>query len=315
MKSCVACGSMLELGNERFCPYCGERLESVQQIDCLLPVTMKYEEVTKIGVIKNPSGVRISRAVLNFYPYYVFDYELMVKRKDPEGKNHKIENRGKNIVNAINGKVESNRSHRGFKGLLHTSFLKINKNTEKDLELPSDEEENRIIEDLKNIEPTYRYAINLTGDYNVNIVDDKVSLKAAEKIIVKKIKIDNTTNVSYTIKKTNDKKEKGAMKIIPTYSDIRIKSGSLVYVPVWVIDFKAGNTSYRRKALAASNTILIDEISLCPKHFSFGKLWTATKQTYAVCEVCGGAYCNDHIIAEDNSYYCEEHRPSKLKIG
>lgn len=95
---------MLEVGDERFCPHCGKRLletRSNEQIvlDCLLPVTMKYGEVTKIEGIKNPSAVRISRAVLEFYPYYVFDYELDVKRKDPNGKNHKIENQGKHIVN------------------------------------------------------------------------------------------------------------------------------------------------------------------------------------------------------------------------
>jgi DNA modification methylase len=46
----------------------------------------------------------------------------------------------------------------------------------------------------------------------------------------------------------------------------------------------------------------------CPKHISLGKIWSKRKQSSAVCDICGGAFCNDHIFKINNSYYCEEHR-------
>jgi hypothetical protein len=52
--------------------------------------------------------------------------------------------------------------------------------------------------------------------------------------------------------------------------------------------------------LAASKTFIVDEIADCPKlHFSLGKLWTVRKQTYAICEICGGAFCNEHILIDE----------------
>jgi hypothetical protein len=50
------------------------------------------------------------------------------------------------------------------------------KNTDKDLQLLNDKEESQIVEDLKNIVPIYKYIINLSSDYNVNIIDDKVDV-------------------------------------------------------------------------------------------------------------------------------------------
>jgi hypothetical protein len=50
-----------------------------------------------------------------------------------------------------------------------------------------------------------------------------------------------------------------------------------VYLPKWIIIIKAGASTYKRKALAASNKIIIDEIAVCPKHFSVPKIWNRHK--------------------------------------
>jgi hypothetical protein len=81
-----------------------------------------------------------------------------------------------------------------------------------------------------------------------------------------------------------------------------------VYLPKWIIIIKAGASTYKRKALAASNKIIIDEIAVCPKHFSVPKIWNRHKLTSAICEICGGAFCSDHIFKVGYSYFCEEHR-------
>jgi hypothetical protein len=84
---------------------------------------------------------------------------------------------------------------------------------------------------------------------------------------------------------------------------------SFIYVPKWIITIKAGGVIYNRTILAASKTFIVDEIADCPKlHFSLGKLWTIRKKTYAICEICGGAFCAEYISKINSSYYCEEHR-------
>jgi hypothetical protein len=72
--------------------------------------------------------------------------------------------------------------------------------------------------------------------------------------------------------------------------------------------------------LAASKTFIVDEIAYCPKHFSLGILWTVRQKACAICEICGGAFCAEHIFKVNGSYYCEEHRiinlvtsPSKIQ--
>lgn len=98
------------------------------------------------------------------------------------------------------------------------------------------------------------------------------------------------------------------MNIIPRYADIAIEKKILAYLPKWIIIIKAGTSTYKRKALASSNKIIIDEIAICPKHFSVPKIWNRRRLTSAICEICGGAFCSDHIFKVGYSYFCEEHR-------
>ena len=67
------------------------------------------------------------------------------------------------------------------------------------------------------------------------------------------------------------------------------------------------NRTYAREILATSSTILMDEIAYCPKEF-FARFRSSKKQTYAVCERCGNAYCRRHIDQIKDSYYCKDHR-------
>jgi hypothetical protein len=145
----------------------------------------------------------------------------------------------------------------------------------------------------------------LTGDYTINIIADKISLKVAERQALEKAVDENTSEVSYKLKTKGERK----IRIEPRFSEINMNRRSLIYVPKWIITIKAGGVSYTRRILAASKTFIVDEIADCPKlHFSLGKLWTVRKQTYAICEICGGAFCPEHIFKVNSSYYCEEHR-------
>ena len=303
MESCRQCSSVLE-GAEKFCPYCGTTTGYPEGIflDMVLPISLEYSEAIKVNV-ENPSAIVISRANLDFYPYYIFKYNLDLERKDPTGEKHHLKTQGEKIVDAFNGKILSTTTKVEPVNMFR-NFL-LGRKTE-DLEPDNVKERIQIIIDLLNIEPINNYRIQLKPDYAVNIVDDKVSWTFAEKSVLRKIITENTVQVSYNIRKSKGKMEKRKMEIVPRYRDITVNSESLVHIPKWTIIMKAGDFSYKRKILAASNTFVEDEISVCPKHLSFVKAWS--RRTCAICEICGGAFCSDHIIKVDSSYFCEEHR-------
>lgn len=85
-----------------------------------------------------------------------------------------------------------------------------------------------------------------------------------------------------------------------------ITKNSLIYIPKWLINIKSNETNYRREVLPASETEIINEIEYCPKDL-YEKRRPSKNKTYAVCEVCGRAYCSKHISPINDAYYCEKH--------
>ena len=101
--------------------------------------------------------------------------------------------------------------------------------------------------------------------------------------------------------------EKNTMTIIPRKSYIVIKKSSLVYVPIWVISIQSKGITYRRRAIAASKTLIVDELALCPKDFSSLKIWGEKKSPVALCETCDTSLCVDHLYKNNGEHYCKEH--------
>ena len=150
----------------------------------------------------------------------------------------------------------------------------------------------------------------LNGDYEVGIIDDEISIKMAEREVLKKVVSENTQKASYYTSNRKGKWKKEKIKITPRFSEVIINRKSLIYVPKWIITIKAGKHTYNRKALAASNTLILDEIAFCHNHSAPGKIWGKPRLTSAICEICGGAFFADHISEINNTHYCEKHQPS-----
>lgn len=55
------------------------------------------------------------------------------------------------------------------------------------------------------------------------------------------------------------------------------------------------NPTYAKRALAASKTVLVDEMSLCLKDFSALKIREKKNSTHALCEPCDIVLCGDHL--------------------
>ena len=308
--SCTECGSVLR-GTEKFCPSCGNRVSTDDTsdeivLDVTLPISLEYTEAIKIN-INNPSTVKISKADLEFYPYYVIEYKIDIQRIDPSGKKHNLQNHEIVMVDASNAELLSDAKRTmEFVSKLNP-FSSANK---KDLVHGGIIERNQIIHDLKNVEPIRDHRLLLTSDYGINIIDNKASLIVAEKAVMQDVIIRNTKQVSYKIRKRNGKTEERKLQIVPRRHEIGIERKSLVYVPKWNITFRSGDFEYKRMALAASCIIIADEIALCHMHSLLAKIWNRHKRTIAVCEICGRAFCNDHIFRINQMYYCKDHLPS-----
>lgn len=309
-ESCAECGSVLQ-GTEKFCPSCGNHVSTDDTseeivLDMTLPIALEYAEATKVN-IDNPSAIKISRADLEFYPYYVIEYGIDLQRIDPSGKKHDLQNQEIVIVDASNAELLSDRKRTmEFVSRLNP-FSSVNK---EDLVHGGTVERNQIVHDLKNIEPIRDHRLLLTSDYGINIIDNKASLSLVEKAVMRNVISRNTKEVSYRIRKRKGKTEKRKMQIVPKHNEVEIKRKSLVYVPKWNLTLRSGDFEYNRRALAASCTFITDEIASCPMNSSLAKIWNRHKRTTAVCEICGGAFCVDHISKIRQVYYCKDHLPN-----
>jgi hypothetical protein len=96
-----------------------------------------------------------------------------MSKNDPSGKKHNIQNREMVIGDAFNGELLSlsDKKRKKFVNKLNP-FL-----SQRDADLASSDiaERNQIITDLKNIESIVNLKLHPTGDYAINLIDNKVS--------------------------------------------------------------------------------------------------------------------------------------------
>lgn len=258
-------------------------------LDFSLPISMGFMEATKIELV-NPKAVRIARASLVLYPFYIFDYVVNAE-KGHFLRRHTVHEGGTHIIDAMTAEPlemeEKVVEAKKWKSRIYsTLFSKSRTHSKHSEELLNDMEKDQIIQDLRKIKPHHKYNIRQSADYAVIKLESKVPIDVECREIKEEV--------------VNEYKVR--------YDEVKITS-SCIYIPKWVINIESQNstTTYTREILAASNTILMDEIAYCPKDL-FSKIMTSKRQTYAICEICGGAYCSKHIRKVNDSYYCKEHK-------
>lgn len=280
-------------------------------LDLALPLSVDYKQVTS-PLLVNPLSIEIYDSKLEWLPFYVFEYEIN-RKTGILGRKRYTEDQCL-IVNATTGEKllrydEDEDDIKKPGGGLDTITNYLPKLRERysqsfkkrefcfipreywkpeDFEVAKDTEVNKIIQDLTTIKSSPKTIVRNESSldpYQVVLVEPQVPINAAQRMMLEEI--------------IEDTKAK--------YDDVRLRNSSLIYVPKWIINFqtKNGKKSYRRKALAASNTVIIDEIKLCPKEV-LARIRPSRKFTYAVCEQCGNVYCRSHIRKRNNSYHCKD---------
>lgn len=270
-----------------------------------LPVSMTYEEVTSLR-IDNASLAKIN-GILIFRPYYLLDYKLDSVKMDRRGKTHRIRDEGYSVMDAIAEKIIYEDERDELSNVDQMLFSKKSKDESEFEKVLEKREHSQICVDLKNIKPKIQYKLQESPDYSINALEPSLSMKAATYIVIENIIDANTKDVSYDVKTSRGEVEKKTMTIVPKKSDIAIKKSTLVYVPIWAIGIQAKGMTYRRRAMAASRTMVVDELALCPKDFSSLKIWGKKKPPVALCETCGVSLCAEHVYKNGEKQYCKDH--------
>lgn len=255
---------------------------AVTVLDCALPIKTQYNEAAKLLLV-NPH-ITIIETTLDLHPYYLFEYQADVK-KGLLRRSSEVEY-GWYIVDATNKKIiEGIENDTKYKKYAQSFFSKKEKqNQEEELEEILDQiEKTETIQDIKTIQWVSKYKIEHSSEYAINKLECKLPANAAERMTLEAV-----------VREKNVEDD-----------DVVIRKSSLIYVPKWLINIMSKETHYRREVLPASEKVIIDEIMFCPKEFYEKR--PSNKKTYAVCEVCGCAYCNNHISLMNDAYYCERH--------
>lgn len=254
--------------------------------DCLNPrdTIENYSEL----LLKNKNNVGIARRDLIFHPYYIIQFTLREQFKTPDKQIHSQFNSGQYVVDGLTREILYCSDDNG------------------DVFYEKESEQKQVIEDLMNIEPYKVVEIQKIDNSNVVVHKASMSTRDVEFTVKKKIIEDNKAIIPYYVRKSREEEVEKEFTHVPNHNSIQVQSKT-IHVPKLEIVFDSKEYTYARKLLPASDITLIDEISEC-KHL------LRKKHTFAVCETCGIAKCEDDIFVDEQDLcYCKSHASQELK--
>ncbi|MDN7023827.1 hypothetical protein FGU65_02770 [Methanoculleus sp. FWC-SCC1] len=234
-----------------------------------LPVRVDYPAVTALP-LQNGHLVTVSTARLIFHPYARVPYRFRARKDGPAWRPPWFSDDGTVVVDLLDGTVLTGEGASEPGGDRARS--------------PG------LLTEVLNASPVPEYAA--TGDATYQIVELKpgISLQAAEEAAVAYITAKNTRDLGYTPVMDDPQ----SRMYVPKRSDIELSASDVVSIPRWTVRFEARGTVYTKEVFAHSGTVLKNTLQYCPQHFKLGFV-NVRKETVAVCEVCGRAYCGEHI--------------------
>ena len=149
--------------------------------------------------------------------------------------------------------------------------------------------------EIINHKPRKSLAVGIDQDYQVIRLEPNYNKRASVNIAK-----------TYTLEKyAKGEKLPFALK----KSDIIVDAGRPVYVPKWDILFDAFGKIYQREVFACSGEVLFDTLAHCPRHRKILGSKILVRNTIAVCEECGEAFCPAHgtRCSQCNKWLCTNH--------
>lgn len=277
------------------------------RLELALSPTVDYR--TAIGLqLANAGSAKVSQARLVFHPYYSVHFKLKAVRYDPVKDKHVVDDEGSYVIDGLDGEIIN--PEEGAMKKLGSIFKKAEEKEER-------RADKMVTDDILGLRAEENLTMEQTTDFGISRISPEVKEKAVLRAVTDRVIAKNVKEESYEVLVGRGKDrdtETRKFTIVPKAEEVAIRKSSLVYVPFWDVEFEAGQRTFSRRILASSARTIRDEIALCPEHFSLGGLQFVKKQTQAVCEICGSAFCPDHVtLAPDGMYYCEEDLPEQYK--
>ena len=256
------------------------------QLKNALPYNIDYRVATKLN-LKNVKDVEVlDLPELIYHPYYSIAYSFKATYRDPTKKSHKFSDKGTIFVDAIDGRVLN------YKGFTSKVISKLRMPFTKGDEKPR----TKLLNELSRYQKATNYDVSVTNDFHVNKMEPEITSRFATKLAVDFIIDKNSKNITYRPKSSTSMLDTiKVVKFIPQKDQMMIKKPSFFFVPKWSITFVSKDIEYSRQLFAYSGTVVEDTIAYCPEHFEMGGLKFHTKNSVAVCEICGQALCEDHV--------------------
>ncbi len=263
--------------------------KTIKIYDCL-DIQDTIENYSNL-LLKNKNKIQIIKQELIFYPIYVTEFTFKEQFRTPDKQIHSPFNSGQYFVDGISKKILSSFDDNGPS-------------------ISKDAEKNQIVSDIRN-NAAYKFieVQKISGNEIITQLRPTMSNQDIEFVVKKDIIQENKTRIDYFERVSREEVVHKEFQFIPNSNAIQVQS-KVIFVPKLEIEFDSFGTIYRRSILPASDITLLDEIAFCNnrKHL-LGK-----KVTFAVCEVCGVAKCEDHIFTDDEDLcFCKDHASAELK--
>ncbi|WP_128694100.1 restriction endonuclease [Methanoculleus taiwanensis] len=263
-----------------------------------LSVKSDYLMVTTLPLL-NKHLIEVSSARLTFHPYVKVPYAFKAKVYDPTKRLHTFSDDGTVVIDLLDGKVLNGQARKGGSLLNSLSSSKQSADNTQTL---------RTFDEVLNSSPSPEYTITIGSDYQITELKPEITKRAVERAAIEYISARNTEDMAYTTAKADTIFDTKHRTFVPRRGDIKLFKSEMVFVPKWAIHFNAFGTIYTKEVFAHSGTVLENTIEYCPLHFKLGA-FNVKKETTAVCEVCGKAYCSEHIsqCPTCGKWVCKDH--------
>ena len=267
-----------------------------------LPINANYLTATGLHLV-NKDKIQVSDAKLIFHPYIRIPYHLKVKRQDPTKEVHRVEDKGVVVIDLIDAEI-INPPIKSEIGVMAQAIKLVASSAA----YGDFTRRKKLMEEIVQHQPTKEYTITVGQDYQITKSKAEYSNREMNRIALEYIVQKYTSTVPYTVQKKDQFPELRSMDIVPKRDEIKLLSGEIVLTPKWIVHFNALGTIFTREMFACSGNILEDTIRYCPNHLKMGML-SVKKNTKAICEKCGKAYCTDHISQCQicKAWFCDNH--------
>lgn len=290
-----------------------------------LPVITNFIEATSIGLL-NKEFVKVSDSKLVYHPYIRIPYHLKGQRSDPTRQVHRFEDKGVVVVDLLDGEVINPRIFDNIGSLVKTIKSLTSRET-KNTNIQRD----ALLREIVHNSPKEEISLTIGQEYNASALPAVYSTRDSKRVALQYIIERNTQEIRYSVNRRESFPEIRTMDYIPKREEIHLSEPEIINAPKWTIHFNSFGLIYTREILACSGTVIEDTIRYCPKHFKLGSL-VKKEKSIAVCEVCGQAFCKEHVhqcpvcgkwLCTEHSvqcnscidYFCNEHASGKCSVS